>query len=160
MEKGKTMRRNCPDITFKIGGEILDLSKISLGPPEPKPLPQIDFRLTLEFCERQITKAILGPLQPSLPAAVAPSMIQALAHAYYTEAKRQEDWVRFAALHATPTREPQKPQRPKWGQRGRHRLRKTRIEARAINLMNDLRRRLQCPKPSPLMMEPNQPLLA
>lgn len=151
-----TMRRNCSEITFTIGGETIDLSKLSLRPPAPtRPL---DFRMTLDFCDREITKAILGPLHAEAPA-VAPSMIQALAHAYYTEAKMKEHWQRFLSAYAMPRPELQKPKRPKWGQRGRQRLRKTRLEARAINhLMNDLRRRLQCPKPSSLLtMEPNPP---
>lgn len=150
---------SCPsEITLIAGGEKFDLRKIQLGLDKPDPLPPLEFHTMLEFCDREITKAVLGPLQIEAPA-VAPSMMRALVHAHYTEAKMKEDWVRFAALYAIPTREPQKPKRPKWGQRGRHRLRKTRLEARAINhLMNELRRRLQCPKPSSLLtMELNPP---
>lgn len=151
---------SCPsEITLIAGGEEFDLRKIQLGMDEPL-LPPLEFHTMLEFCDREITKAVLGPLLQVEAPAVAPSMMRALVHAHYTEAKMKEDWVRFAALYAIPSCDPQKPKRPKWGQRGRHRLRKTRLEARAINhLINVIRGELLCQKPKATLftMETSHP---
>ena len=145
--------------------------KVQLGPPEITSLPLEPIELLpatgsyagmvemVEFCDREITKAILGPLHAEAPI-VAPSMIQALAHAYYTEAKMKEHWQHFLSAFAMPRPELQKPKRPKWGQRGRHRLRKTRIVARTINhLINVIRGELLCQKPKATLftMESSHP---
>lgn len=125
-----------------------------LSPVGPSPSPFAELR---EFCDLEITKAVLGPLALD-PPSYAPSMIQGLAHIAYTEQKMKEHWQSFLSSYASPRPEYQKPKRPKWGQRGRKRLRKTRIVARAINhLMNEIRRSLQCPKSSLFTMESNLP---
>lgn len=155
-----------------IDGKGLDIPKT---PPE-YPIPAAEFKVSIDLVlpdgksldefnrlmrniDRQITQTLLGPLPQAVATNWPSSLIHGLAHVAYTEAKMKEHWQRFLSAYAMPRPELQKPKRPKWGQRGRQRLRKTRLEARAINhLMNDLRRRLQCPKPSSLLtMEPNPP---